>query len=137
MKRFSLKNASNCSIPKFLVRGGGLGISFEGNASYNIIEIFSSKFTGNETGHGGGLYVQFSNFSQNNTLEIGRCTFQENFAGVEGGGACLGTHNPKVTEDLIPHNFNVYDCSFENKGRWTFHIWINKTDRHWFAKRKF
>ena len=114
VKSFSLKNANNCSIPKSLDRGGGLGISFEGNASHNIIEIFLSKFTGNEAEHGGGLYVQFSSFSQHNTLEIGRCTFEQNFAGMEGGGACLGTHNPKLTEALIPHSFNVYDCSFEN-----------------------
>ena len=87
-------------IPNYhsFVHGGGLSITFKGNASNNSILIDSCDFFGNSASQGGGLLVEFEDYSKNNMMIINNSHFSENWVIADakhsyeasGGGVRVG-----------------------------------------------
>ena len=59
-------------------RGGGLSISFDGNASNNTVQIMDCSFENNTAMVGGGIFVHFGDDAVENKLIVNTCLFLNN-----------------------------------------------------------
>ena len=66
--------------------GGGLSLSFNGQAKNNSVEVTSSDFIANCAKRGGGLHVHSKQNATHNHVEISKCSFIKNVRYKEGGG---------------------------------------------------
>ena len=108
------KQANHSFLVASFISGGGLGISFESNASNNNIDIHSCEFIGNEAGWGGGIHVDLLGPSSNNSINISGTTFENNRAVVAGGGIRFSANNSMVTKLQLPHHGFFENCTFHN-----------------------
>ena len=70
-----------------LGRGGGLSVTFKGDAKNNTINITSCKLSSNAAvDWGGGLYSIFQDSPQNNILYVSNSEFVQNYCNGKGGG---------------------------------------------------
>ena len=71
--------------------GGGLSISFNGNASNNTVQIMDCSFVNNTAMVGGGAFVHFGDNALENDVIVNNCVFLNNKCqliqpGTSGGG---------------------------------------------------
>lgn len=96
-----------------LGRGGGLSITFKGDAKNNTIKVTNCKFSSNTASDwGGGLYSIFQDSPQNNTLYVSNTEFIQNYCdGKSGGGMDIGF---MLYSQTPPRGNNVVfeNCSF-------------------------
>ena len=95
-------------------RGGAIGFYLTGNASSNVVRIISCSFHGNRAQWGGGLQFEANYLTENNSLIVKDTQFENNFALYAGGGARVGSLNPKATTVLAPHKGLFQNCLFSN-----------------------
>ena len=75
-------------------QGGGLSISFNGNASNNTVQIMGCSFENNTGTIGGGVLAHFGDTAMQNRLLMNNCVFVNNtcslnLPGTSGGGLRL------------------------------------------------
>ena len=94
--------------------GGGMAISFRGNATGNKVQLQGCTFVGNRAASGGGLFINFADTSIGNCVTMeSKMLFQENECPttttalrVEGGGICItsGLDSKPVNDSSIVGN---------------------------------
>lgn len=70
--------------------GGGLSISFNGNASNNTVQVMECSFENNTAMVGGGLFVHFGDHALENKLIVNTCVFVNNKCPLIGPGTSGG-----------------------------------------------
>ena len=91
-------------------QGGGLLISFKGNASNHHFELRDCIFINNSAAWGGGLHVFLTNSSHSNTIVVDRNMFRRNKATAGGGG--MAVYMLSHSSCILKNNFSVVDSTF-------------------------
>lgn len=118
LSRNAMKKIDLDAPRSVLYNGGGLAVSFTGNASGCIVKIETCYFYRNRAMWCGGLQVEILDNSTENSLQLQNTTFEKNYALLGGGGAEL-VHVPDKCKYLRPNEFKVMNCTFiDNTATW-------------------
>ena len=124
-----------------IIRGGGLGIFFVGNAQNNNVLIQNCTFLANQAHWGGGLQAEFSELTSRNALLVKNSVFERNVGHSAGGGARVGHLRTKGV--FVPNNEFRFENSLfrHNSGKWGGGISVYGTSifckcKHEFSSKK-
>ena len=91
-------------------QGGGLLISFRGDAFNYHFELHNCKFINNSAVWGGGLHIFLTNSSHNNTIIVDHNTFRGNKVTAGGGG--MAVYMVSHSSCILKNNIRVVKSTF-------------------------
>lgn len=110
------------SRSSFFGCGGGVVMSFQGEAKDNRVLMDSCTFVNNVADWGGGYFFLFQDKSQNNSVHLNHVKLESNLAHFGGGGGRFGFYPCVKFSDLLklhPNYFKHTYCTYwKNSAGW-------------------